>query len=173
MQLIEKRLTIKIIFSFLVLFLSLNLISCKSLAEIEQTINPPLSKTGLVKALRDIYLKNYKGAYVYETEKGLRVEVKDNIMFSSGGVLSGTGKNILKKISLLYKEEVVRGYPDNTFTIVGVQEGSGSEAKLKAERKARVVMKELIRDGIPEDIIRSYGKTGNENKVIIYLDLWQ
>jgi outer membrane protein OmpA-like peptidoglycan-associated protein len=163
----------KLFFSFLILFLSTYLYSCKSLADLEKTINPPLSKTGIVKALRDIYLKNYKGVSVFETEKGLRVEIKDDVLFSSGGVLSSTGKNILKKISLLYKEEVVRAYPDNTFTVVGIQDGSGSEAKLKAERKAKVVMKELIRDGIPEDIIRSYGKTGNVNKVIIYLDLWQ
>jgi len=143
--------------------------SCQNLAQIEEVVNPILEKPDLVKALRTIYLKDYQNVVVKETEKGIEITIPDSMLFDNGDifVISKKGSSILNKIMQLYKDEIVRGYPDNVITVVG----EDTESEDRGKKKAETVAKFIKTYNVSDDNLFWYGKKANLNQIKIYIDL--
>ena len=166
----NKKKGIFVLFLFLSIFSILSLqTSCQKLSQIEEVVNPILEKPELVQALKTVYLKDYPNVSVKETQKGLEIVIPDNILFknTTDYDLSNNGEKILKNIMQLYKDEIVRGYPDNVITIVGEDIKGEDTGKEKAEMVARFIKGY----GVSEESLFWYGKKSNENKIKVYIDL--
>ncbi len=143
--------------------------SCQNLSQLEEVVNPILEKPELVKALRTVYLKGISNVSVKETQKGLEITIPDSLLFKGDDiyVVSNSGTNILRKIMQLYKDEIVRGYPDNVITVVGEDTKSEDRGKKKAE----TITKFIKTYNVNEENLFWYGKKTNTNQVKIYIDL--
>ncbi len=143
--------------------------SCQNLSQIEEVVNPVLEKPELVKALRTVYLKGISNVNVKETQKGLEITIPDNLLFNGNDIytINGSGTKILRKIMQLYKDEIVRGYPDNVITVVG-EDTNGED---RGKKKAGTVAKFIKTYNVSDENLFWYGKKTNTNQIKIYIDL--
>ena len=170
MGIIKKKKGIFILFLALSSISSLPILSsCQNLSQIEEVVNPVLEKPDLVKALRTVYLKGVSNVSVKETQKGLEIVIPDNLLFNGDDIytVNGNGTKILRKIMQLYKDEIVRGYPDNIITVVGEDTKSEDRGKKKAETIAKFIKTYNVN----EESLFWYGKKTNTDQIKIYIDL--
>ena len=67
----------------------------------------------------------------------------------------------------LYKDEIVRGYPDNVITVVG-EDTNGED---RGKKKAGTVAKFIKTYNVSDENLFWYGKKTNTNQIKIYIDL--
>lgn len=96
-----------------------------------------------------------KIAETRRTDQGLITKLKSDITFATGkATLKPEAKTNLQQMSAIMKK-----YPENVLTIKGFTDDTGTSKvneKLSAERAA-AVKKELVADGLPENVISTMG----------------
>jgi len=96
-----------------------------------------------------------KIAETRRTDQGLITKLKSDITFNSGkAALKPEAKTSLQQMSAIMKK-----YPENVLTIKGFTDDTGTSKvneKLSADRAA-AVKKELVADGLPENVISTVG----------------
>lgn len=96
-----------------------------------------------------------KVAETKRTEKGILVNLKDDLLFSTGSAtLTPEAKTQLNQLS-----EVLVKYPSNQITVVGHTDDVGSDAfnKQLSKRRANAVKEALLEDGVPSSQLRAEG----------------
>jgi outer membrane protein OmpA-like peptidoglycan-associated protein len=96
-----------------------------------------------------------KVAETKRTEMGLVTKLKSDILFPTGKAQLKPGA----KTNLKQMAEIMKKYPENVLTVKGFTDDTGTSRvneKLSAAR-ALAVKKELVRDGLTEEVISTQG----------------
>lgn len=96
-----------------------------------------------------------KVAETKRTEMGIVTKLKSDILFDTGKTkLKPAAKDNLKEMA-----EIMKKYPENILTVKGYTDNTGTSVinEKLSEQRAESVKKELIKDGLPENIISTEG----------------
>lgn len=103
-----------------------------------------------------------KVAETKRTDEGLITKLKSDILFDTGkATLKPSARDNLQQMAAIMKK-----YPENVLTINGYTDNTGSESVNEelSEKRAEVVKKALVANGLPQETISTQG-WGEENPV--------